>query len=79
MHYFSYNENKEHGTLNFPVAYYLVDSSFARAGKTCEVVYLTKGDDNCDTRSKARDYGCRDKGNQSAKLEYTAYEQYNAR
>lgn len=27
MHYFSYNENKQHGTSEFPVAYYLVDES----------------------------------------------------
>jgi len=27
MHYFSYNENKRHGTLDFPVAYYRINSS----------------------------------------------------
>ena len=26
MHYFSYNENKKHGTINFPVAYYSIES-----------------------------------------------------
>ena len=27
MHYFSYNENKRHGTLDFPVAYYRISSA----------------------------------------------------
>lgn len=29
MHYFSYNENKKHGTINFPVAYYHIESKQA--------------------------------------------------
>ena len=49
MHYFSYNENKQHGTLNFPVAYYFVDSK--RAVYTMpmhwhnewDLIYVTEG------------------------------------
>ncbi len=49
MHYFSYNENKQHGTLNFPVAYYLVDSRQAHYvmplhwHKEWELIYVTDG------------------------------------
>ena len=49
MHYFSYNENKQHGTLNFPVAYYLVDSKQSpyvmplHWHKEWELIYVTGG------------------------------------
>ncbi|MBO5039536.1 MAG: helix-turn-helix transcriptional regulator [Clostridia bacterium] len=49
MHYFSYNENKQHGTLNFPVAYYLVDSKRSpyvmplHWHKEWELIYVTGG------------------------------------
>ena len=49
MHYFSYNENKQHGTLNFPVAYYFVDSKQSPYSmplhwhKEWELIYITKG------------------------------------
>ena len=48
MHYFSYNENKQHGTLNFPVAYYLVDSKHPYTmslhwHKEWELTHITDG------------------------------------
>jgi AraC-like DNA-binding protein len=49
MHYFSYNENKQHGTLNFPVAYYFVDSRQSPYAmplhwhKEWELIYVTEG------------------------------------
>ena len=49
MHYFSYNENKQHGTLNFPIAYYFVDSKLSRYAmplhwhKEWELIYVTRG------------------------------------
>ncbi len=49
MHYFSYNENKQHGTLNFPVAYYFVDSGKSpyvmplHWHKEWELIYVTEG------------------------------------
>lgn len=49
MHYFSYNENKQHGTLNFPVAYYSVDSGQSpyvmplHWHKEWELIYVTGG------------------------------------
>ena len=49
MHYFSYNENKQHGTLNFPAAYYFVDSNNSpyimplHWHKEWELIYITSG------------------------------------
>jgi AraC-like DNA-binding protein len=49
MHYFSYNENKQHGTLNFPVAYYFVDSKQSPYSmplhwhKEWELIYIVSG------------------------------------
>ena len=49
MHYFSYNENKQHGTLNFPVAYYFVESNQSAYTmplhwhKEWELIYVTDG------------------------------------
>ena len=49
MHYFSYNENKQHGTLNFPVAYYFVDSKISPYSmplhwhKEWELIYMVSG------------------------------------
>ena len=49
MHYFSYNESKQHGTLNFPVAHYFVDSSHTpytmplHWHKEWELIYVTDG------------------------------------
>ncbi|MBO7187220.1 MAG: helix-turn-helix transcriptional regulator [Clostridia bacterium] len=49
MHYFSYIEKKQHGTLNFPVAYYFVDSKNLPYSmplhwhKEWELIYVTKG------------------------------------
>lgn len=49
MHYFSYNEKKQHGTLNFPVAYYDVDSRLSpyvmplHWHKEWELIYVTDG------------------------------------
>lgn len=49
MHYFSYNENKQHGTLNFPVAYYFVDSKQSpyvmplHWHKEWELIYVDSG------------------------------------
>ena len=50
MHYFSYNENKQHGTLNFPVAYYFVDSKQSSYSmplhwhKEWELIYMVSGE-----------------------------------
>ena len=49
MHYFSYNENKKHGTLNFPIAYYLVESKQApyvmplHWHKEWELIHVVRG------------------------------------
>lgn len=50
MRYFSYNENKQHGTLNFPVACYSVDSKQSpyvmplHWHREWELIYVTAGE-----------------------------------
>lgn len=49
MHYFSYNEKKQHGTSEFPVAYYLVDENHPNYNmpfhwhKEWEIICILKG------------------------------------
>ncbi len=50
MHFFSYNENKKHGTINFPVAYYRIESTGAlytmplHWHKEWELLYVREGE-----------------------------------
>lgn len=49
MHYFSYNENKHHGTTDFPVAYYYVDQAHPQYNmpfhwhKEWEIIHILQG------------------------------------
>lgn len=50
MHYFSYNENKQHGTPEFPVDYYYVDEKHSNYNmpfhwhKEWEIIYILEGE-----------------------------------
>lgn len=49
MHYFNYNEPKQHGTLDFPIEFYLVDESHVRYNmpfhwhKEMELIRIVRG------------------------------------
>lgn len=49
MHYFSYNENKHHGTTDFPVAYYYVDQDHPQYNmpfhwhREWEIIHIVQG------------------------------------